>query len=103
MERDEGTSGAAAPSKRHWQCEACGHWVRPLRPHWIWRVAEVGAWVLLPGLVAVSSKGPGLVLLPGVVLIGGFLFGPLHAQAWADAHCPDCGKVIYPPKKKPRR
>jgi hypothetical protein len=90
------------PSKAHWFCEVCEAWQAPLRPHWAWRAAEVSAWVLIPALVVVASKGPGLVLLPVAFLMGAAVFGPLRVKSRADARCPVCNRYIFPPSRAHR-
>lgn len=88
---------SAAPSRRHWHCEVCAGWVLPRKPHWGWRVAEVSVWLLIPAVITVGAKGPGLVLLPIVFVMGAGLFGPLREQSAAEARCPDCNRYVYPP------
>lgn len=87
------------PSRRHWYCGVCEGWVLPRRPHWGWRATEIAVWVLFPLLIGTASKGPGIVLLPIVCLVGAGLFGPLREAAAADARCPDCRRYIDPPSR----
>lgn len=89
-----------APSRDHWPCEVCRQWVLPNRPHRGWRVAEVFLWLAIPGAIGLASKGPGLIALPLVFMVGAGLVGPVHAKAAAEARCPGCDRYIRAPKPK---
>ncbi len=89
-----------APSGAHWPCEVCRKWVLPLRPHRGWRIAEIALWIAIPGAIGLASKGPGLVALPIVFMVGAGLVGPMHAKATAEARCPGCDRYIKAPPKK---
>ena len=88
----------SAPSRRHAHCGACARWVLPTRPHWGWRVAEVGFWIGTPGLLVVL-KGFGVVAMPFMLLIAGGLAGPLRERAGDDPRCPECRRFIGPTRR----
>jgi hypothetical protein len=78
-----------APSQDHCLCPRCNDWVRPILPHWKWRVAEVAFWLSCP-LALMVLKGFGVVVVPFVILFAGGLAGPLHRMATQEPRCPAC-------------
>lgn len=74
----------------------------PVRPHWGWRVAEVGFWLSVPAALMVM-KGLGVMVMPMLFLYAGGLAGPLRSLAGAEARCPSCRVYLTAPKRPGRR
>ncbi len=83
------TPAALAPSRHHCLCPRCKDWVRPDRPHWGWRAAEIAFWASCPAALMVL-KGLGVVAIPFFLLFAGGLAGPLRLIAGAEPRCPRC-------------
>jgi hypothetical protein len=77
-------------------CGACHCAVAPLRPHWAWSVAVVGAFAFFILLTALIGAGGLLIVGGGVVVfgLGTCVLGPLVAEASRPPVCPTCGRGV---------
>jgi hypothetical protein len=90
-----------APSRDRCLCPRCKDWVRPVRPHWKWRAAEVTFWLSCP-VALMALKGFGVIAMPFLLLFAGGLAGPLRGLAGEEPRCPVCRVYLTEALKRPR-
>lgn len=68
-----------------------------VRPHPLWRVGQVGAWVYaFVSVLGASLVGPFIVGLIPLLLLGGVcLISETHRRAGAPASCGACGRDVH--------